>query len=589
MKIIKNTLTFVTVTAFTLLITGCMDEVTPVSTVTPEDVEGMSNTQEALLNGIVAFTNDLNTWGATGDEAYYLNDWGYPCQMYLRDVLTADFPVASSSYNYWINMENSSDLRYAPYYTYNYYYRFIKKCNSLAELIDPKTATSSSKNYLGCALVFRAMCYLDMARLFEYRETGYEDLDAKAKENGVLDLTVPIVTEKTTEEECKNNPRVPFYTMYRFILTDLNNAVEYLEGYSRSNGTFPDQSVAYGMLARLWLEMATRFNLEEGDLNLQLAVEGSTDGYDDLGITTVKECYEKASQYAQLAEIGYVPMTQSEWTAANTGFNTATEAWMFFSRVSTQEQEGLYYSNFLGTICTEAAWGMPQYGPYRLISKSLYNKMGNGDIRKLAWISPDDAGKTPNAENGLASKYQLASWSKTDETDETKTITQSDKFAEYPAYANLKFRTRDNTNYINGMMCDLPLMRVEEMYFIDAEATAHIDDTAAGVQKLQEFMNSYRYTDGSYKCTATDIDAFNTELIAQKRIEFWGEGLSLFDYKRLKLRVNRSGAGNYLDAYEQDSKQGYVSPSMNYYILTYAFDTNKALKANPDCSKWYEK
>lgn len=581
MNITKSISALIAATTISVSLSGCMDEVTPVSTITPDQVESLSNTKEALLNGIVAFTNDLNSWGTTGDEAYYLNDWGYPCQMYLRDVLTADFPDASSSYNYWISMEQSSDLRYAPYYTYNYYYKFIKKCNSLAELIDPETADAISKNYLGCALVFRAMCYLDMARMFEYRETGIAALDDKAKSNEIMDLTVPIVTEKTTEEEAKNNPRAPFYTMYRFILSDLNNAVDYLDGFSRTDGSFPDKSVAYGMLARLWLEVATRFDKEPDDLAIQLQHESDADGYAALGITTATDCYRNASKYAQLAESGYTPMTQEEWTESNTGFNTATNAWMFYSRVSTKEQQGLYYSSFLGSICTEAAWGMPQYGGgYRMISKYLFNKMNSKDWRKLSWIAPDDAGNTKkpfnstrNAE-GLKDKYQAAIDSAT--------------FMAFPAYTNLKFRTRDNTNYINGMMCDLPMMRVEEMYFIDAEATAHVDGVAAGVQKLQNFMNSYRYTSSGYTCKASDIDAFTTELIIQKRIEFWGEGLSFFDYKRLKMQVLRSQAGNYLSAYEQDSKIGYVCPSMNYYILTYAFDTNKGLKANPDCSKWYE-
>jgi len=581
MNIKKSIYALMVATTLGVSLSGCTDDVTPINAIAPEQVESLSNTKEALLNGIVAFTNDLNSWGSTGDEAYYLNDWGYPCQMYLRDVLTADFPDASSSYNYWISMEQSSDLRYAPYYTYNYYYKFIKKCNSLVELIDPETADITSKNYLGCALVFRAMCYLDMARMFEYRETGITALDDKAKSNEIMDTTVPIVTEKTTEDEAKNNPRAPFYTMYRFILTDLNNAVNYLDGYSRTDGSYPDKSVAYGMLARLWLEIATRFDKEPADLTTQLQHESDADGYDALGVTSSTDCYKNASKYAQLAESGYTPMTQEEWTASNTGFNTATNAWMFYSRVSTKEQQGLYYSNFLGSLCTEAAWGMPQYGGgYRMISKYLFNKMNSKDWRKLSWIAPTDT-VTPHSKDSASiiasriSKYQMA----------TET---SDIITSLPAYTNLKFRTRDNTDYINGMMCDLPMMRVEEMYFIDAEATAHTDGVAAGVQKLQNFMNTYRYTGGGYTCKASDIDAFTTELIVQKRIEFWGEGLSFFDYKRLKMQVLRTQAGNYLSAYEQDSKIGYVCPSMNYYILTYAFDTNKGLKANPDCSKWYE-
>lgn len=577
----KNTILSAFAAATLTLVVGCMDEVSPVSYVTADDVTKMTSAQEALLSGIISFTNDYNTWGNTGDDAYYLNDWGYPCQMYFRDVLTADFPTASSSYNYWANDEQSVSLRYSPYYTYNYYYKFIKCCDNLTSVIDPETATSTSLNYLGCALTFRALCYLDMARLFEYQPTGYSTLDAKAESNGVMGLTVPIVTEKTTETEARNNPRAPFYTMYRFILSDLNNAVKYLDGYERPNGTYPDQTVAYGMLARLWLEMATRFEKTPDDLATQISHENDADGYEPLGVTTATECYQKAAEYAKLAQTGYTPMTQAEWTNPSTGFNTATGAWMLFSRISTKEQQGLYYSSFMGTICTEAAWGMPQYGPYREISSSLFKKMPSADWRKLSWIGPKDAGKAPDE------KYQVAQWSVTDAT--TGEITTSeDQFKKYPAYANLKFRTRNNTDQVEGMMCDIPMMRVEEMFFIEAEALAHVEGVAAGVDKLNDFMNAYRYTNGSYSCSASDLDTFTDELISQKRIELWGEGLSFFDYKRLKMPVLRSVNSNYLDAYLHDSKAGYVCPSMNLYILDYAKDQNAALKMNPDCSQWYD-
>ena len=42
-------------------------------------------------------------------------------------------------------------------------------------------------------------------------------------------------------------------------------------------------------------------------------------------------------------------------------------------------------------------------------------------------------------------------------------------------------------------------MRMEEMKFIDIEATAHLDGVAAGVTALKHFINTYRYTDNSYQ------------------------------------------------------------------------------------------
>lgn len=561
-----------------ITLNSCMDEVQPVSYLTAEQVEASSTAQKSLLDGIVAFMNTYNTWG--GDE-YYTNDWGYPCQMMFRDALTADFPATASNYNYWANVETSQQLESAAYYTYKFYYTAINNCNLLVGNINPEGATTTELNYLGCALTFRALFYFDMARMFEFQKTGYSSLDASAE--AVDGLTVSIVTDKTTDAEMKNNPRAPFYTMYRFILTDLNDAEEYLSGYKRTNGTYPDRSVVYGMKARFWLELASRFDKTPADLTTQLSHENDDDGYDALGITTANECYEQAAHYAQLAESGYTPMSESEWRDPSTGFNTATDAWMFYGSVTTKEQEGNYYSSLMGTVCTEAYWGMPQYGEgtYRMIGSALYNKMGSGDWRKLSWISPDDAGKTPDSSNGIEDKYQLAEWSNDDGS-----VTSTSKFSEYPAYANLKYRTRSCSGYLEGMLCDIPFMRVEEMYFIEAEALAHTNGVATGVAKLNSFMNSYRYTDGSYNCTASDIDSFTDELISQKRIELWGEGLSMFDYKRLKMAVKRTANTNYADNCLIDSKDGYVCPAMNYYILDYAVNSNPAIIQNPSCTGW---
>lgn len=50
-------------------------------------------------------------------------------------------------------------------------------------------------------------------------------------------------------------------------------------------------------------------------------------------------------------------------------------------------------------------------------------------------------------------------------------------------------------------------------------------------------MKTYRYS--SYQCTASAMEDFRKELILQKRIEFWGEGIIYWDYKRLELSVTR--------------------------------------------------
>lgn len=431
------------------------------------------------------------------------------------------------------------------------------------------SADSDQKAYAGAARAYRALAYLDMTRMFEYKTTGFSSLDAQAEKNKVAGLTVPIVTEKTTAKESKNNPRAPFYTMYRFIQNDLKLAESEMKGFERANKTQPDESVVYGLEARLWLEMATRFEKNPEDLATQLAHEEDADGYAKLGVTTADECYAKAAEYAQkaMALDGYAPLSSDEWHNEKTGFNLATGAWMWSASMQDKDMLTYYWYSWLCWMGSEApnlTWG--GMGTYRCIDKSLYEKMPDADWRKTTWVDPSDVGAA-----AVPSKY--------------KSILKSDQWQDLPAYAGMKFRmsSGNQTDYNVAMLFDIPLMRVEEMYFILAEAKAHTQNVEAGKMVLTDFMNTYRYTDGSYQCAATDMDAFIQELMVQKRIEFWGEGLVYFDRKRLGMRIQRYYDGsNYPASAQLNSKEGKVAPWLNYYIYDYERDQNTAVVLNPD-------
>lgn len=130
------------------------------------------------------------------------------------------------------------------------------------------------------------------------------------------------------------------------------------------------------------------------------------------------------------------------------------------------------------------------------------------------------------------------------------------------------------------------MMRVEEMYFDYFEAIAHTQSVADAAAALQEFVNKYRYTDNSYTCTATTLKDFNKALMVQRRIEFWGEGINMFDYKRLRLAVTRNYNGtNYkTDFIRLNSNAGYVAPWMNYRIPESELTYNQAIILAPDPS-----
>ncbi|WP_373832246.1 RagB/SusD family nutrient uptake outer membrane protein, partial [Bacteroides heparinolyticus] len=246
-------------------ISSCIEETFPQSgTATAQQVAESPAAQMGQINAIVNFVNAYNAYGQ-----YYSFDFGYSAFGITRDVMCEDFYVYDAYYDYFSSFGrcrnlSASSMGNAIYY---YYYKFLNNTNNLLRVVDEATAGETSKRYIGIAKTFRAMIYMDMARFYEYKKTGIAKLDDEARENGVYGLTVPIVTEQTTETDARNNPRAPFYTMYKFILDDLESAGALLNDYVRPRKNLPDKAVVNGLKARLWLEIATRTEKSPEDLS----------------------------------------------------------------------------------------------------------------------------------------------------------------------------------------------------------------------------------------------------------------------------------------------------------------------------------
>lgn len=101
-------------------------------------------------------------------------------------------------------------------------------------------------------------------------------------------------------------------------------------------------------------------------------------------------------------------------------------------------------------------------------------------------------------------------------------------------------------------------------------------------------MNSYRMTGGvKYDCTpkASSLAAFTNELILQKRIEFWGEGIVMFDMKRLDISSKRGYVGTNAAASYRLNCDGRA-PYWNFVISRGEVQNNPAVDGfnNPDPS-----
>ena len=123
--------------------------------------------------------------------------------------------------------------------------------------------------------------------------------------------------------------------------------------------------------------------------------------------------------------------------------------------------------------------------------------------------------------------------------------------------------------------------------FIEMEAKAGLGEISEAKDLLNEFME-YRITDGSYDCSKiTSTSDFLTEMLFQKRVEFWGEGVLFYDYKRLNKGITRKYSGSNHPAVWSFNSKGR-SPQWNIVIPRNEHQNNDAITEelnNPDPSK----
>lgn len=524
MNKIYNSLLAALVVAPTL--TGCVEETFPTSGATADQLAESTKATEALVWAMPAY---FNKFAVVSEDAAY--DWGYGSIMHIRDVMTEDMAIVASGYDWYTSWEfvrNCGPGYLSTQFVWTFFNKQVLTCNNCIGAIDEETASPAVLQYLGMAYGFRASTYLDMARMYEFLpNTVVSSINNEG--NDVTGLTVPIVTNLTTEAESRNNPRATREQMFAFIMGDLDKAEQLLTGATRAEKTLMDITVVWGLKARAYMWV---------------------------------EDYPKAAEYARkaIASNAYRPLTRDEWLSTTDGFNKFNSSWMWGAQAVKEDeavQTGIL--NWTSWASNEAQYGYSAAGPYVMIGKSVYDRINDRDFRKLSFKAPDGGalqGQEPVIDAAFA--------------------------ATLPAYSSYKFRPNSgNTADFNvGSASALPLMRIEEMYFIEAEATAHTAP-ANGKALLEDFMKTYRYA--SYTCRPADQEGIIDEIVFQKRVELWGEGQTYFDVKRLDMDVTRGYTGTNFTANGQFNTTGRPG-WMNFCIVNNEGTNNAAVKDwnNPD-------
>ncbi len=184
-------------------------------------------------------------------ETYHAG-FGYGGVMHMRDVLTGDLYRPDNGYNWFQNLaENRIGVNeVSTVYMWRFYENAITACNKLIGAIDETKANHQQKQYLGVAYAFRALYYLDIARMYEYLDC-YETKPLSNTGKNIRNLTVPIITEKTAEKDVPQLKRATREEMKNFIASDLEKAGSFLSDFQPKSKRLPNLACVYGLQARL--------------------------------------------------------------------------------------------------------------------------------------------------------------------------------------------------------------------------------------------------------------------------------------------------------------------------------------------------
>ena len=510
---------------------GCIKEVFPKeSSITESQLVQSSAGMESMMKSVPS------SMAAHVAASYDHSDFGYhSIGLYKDHHAMIMFPCARpekggnpyysrlQAPNYGFDMGTNGG--YTHYIWYNYY-PFIKKAN---DIIGAPGEDASMTEFRALAKAFRALFYLDLVGY-------YDSLPAKAPElpnyekdlEVVIGYTVPIVTESTTEAMAKENLRATRLQIFDFIFSDLAYAAEVMKNIEDSkeitpavygtSRTYPELAAVYGLYARAYMWLG---QFSDADV-FDAAKNENVNKADYPAIVTGQEAYQKAYDYAVLAmETANVPfMTREQWTNVTSGFNSVVPSWIWATMMSTDTVINNLLA-FPAHVCPEASYG---YGPLACVgvAKNTYDRLGNTDVRKKLIAGPDKSYEQFKPYTSMTRDEWLSIQS-------------------MAPYTNFKFRPNqgERVDYMVANAVSLPIMRIEEMEFIAMEALTHLGKAGEAANRLSTWMVANRAD--VYIFNETDEAKVREEIIFQKSVEFWGEGVTLFDMKRLNMGVHTTG------------------------------------------------
>jgi len=266
---------------------------------------------------------------------------GQGTNMMDMDIMGDDVTISSVSdwylYPYlWLNTQKNPGSA-TVYFNYFFYYEIINNANLLIDNVNAAEGSEKDKKaILGQAYAYRAWAYFQMVQLYGKR------YDASGS-NTSLGLRIVL----HAQEEVK--PRSSVKVVYAQINSDLDNAINLLNGYVRTNKSHLDKSVALGLKARVAL---------------------------------TQQDWNTAATVAAAARSSYSLMDSTQYMS---GFNDyKNPEWMWGSH--QQENQTTYFTSFFAYMSCNFPAQNIIISP-RAMQDTLYMQIAKSDVRWQLWDS----------------------------------------------------------------------------------------------------------------------------------------------------------------------------------------------------------
>lgn len=488
--------------------TACEEEFLetfPIDAVSPAIALNNQDNMQLVLNGIHrGLYSQSQTIFPGGNTARAGNHYWVP----IGDNLTGGIIHTANANNLgwrdemqWNShtQQTSLTVRLLWYHRYN----IILHANLLINKINEGSlpVTPKLKEIEGQAYTYRAYAYLS---LVQHYGRGY------LIGNPSTDPGVPIILEPE-----QTGPRATVQEVYDQIESDLNTAIAaFGEASARPTGTAKAKSqlninVAYGLKARMALSMG----------NWQMAADN-----------------------AVLARNGFPLMGEADWLS---GFNTNNLSEVIWGSNVIDAETTFFRSYFY--LASNTFNGSQIRNNPKAADRRVIDLIPDTDYRGKAFIkdAPNTNSSAANQQGGFDGdgnprdpNYagdRAGFLARRAEINAEYGITT--RFNQHP-YMHFKLKNK-NPGSIDPD--DVIYMRTSEMYLIEAEAKAMLNDIP-GAQAALNTLGSER--DSAYDVTQYNSQASLMEHIKwQRRVELWGEGFGYTDHIRWDEPIDHAANG----------------------------------------------